>query len=310
MCGDGTCDATETCGSCSKDCGACANSDCGNGTCDITENCLTCSKDCGTCVAGCTKSADPGCGGCACEAEVCAADSYCCSNHWDGSCVSECAATKLITCPAFNDVCGDGICGANEFSSDCPNDCGGSFFYCGDGICSASEQEDCKGCSQDCGFCLTPGLSAAGCGDGQCSGDESCVNCAADCGKCGDYSCACLEDPTCCTEEFGYYCQDLCNTCIAGNGGGSCPVSNCGDGICAGETCSTCSSDCGKCPAYCGDGTCDPGEDKANCPADCGVGCLAKCGKKSKEADGTTCWCDQYCASAGDCCSDKATFCP
>ncbi|MEZ4270273.1 MAG: sugar-binding protein [Myxococcota bacterium] len=48
FCGDGTCNGSETCGSCPKDCGDTCSS-CGNGTCDAGETCSSCSKDCGTC---------------------------------------------------------------------------------------------------------------------------------------------------------------------------------------------------------------------------------------------------------------------
>lgn len=77
------------------------------------------------------------------------------------------------------------------------------------------------------------------------------------------------------------------------HGGSGSNDSYCGDGFCnKGETCSTCSSDCGKCRycgdgkcnnqetcstcakdcgicIYCGDGTCNNGETKATCPSDC-----------------------------------------
>ncbi len=48
----------------------------------------------------------------------------------------------------------------------------------------------------------------------------------------------------------------------------------CGDGICAsgyGESCSTCVADCGVCPAYCGDYSCNGSEDCYSCPGDCGA---------------------------------------
>jgi hypothetical protein len=47
----------------------------------------------------------------------------------------------------------------------------------------------------------------------------------------------------------------------------------CGDGRCSnGETCSSCSSDCGSCqPVYrCGDGVCNGGETCSSCSSDCG----------------------------------------
>ncbi len=47
-CGDGTCDASETCSTCSEDCGVCPPV-CGDGTCDASETCGTCSADCGAC---------------------------------------------------------------------------------------------------------------------------------------------------------------------------------------------------------------------------------------------------------------------
>lgn len=48
----------------------------------------------------------------------------------------------------------------------------------------------------------------------------------------------------------------------------------CGDGSCnGGETCSSCSSDCGVCPptTYCGDGVCNGGETCSSCSTDCGT---------------------------------------
>ena len=68
---------------------------------------------------------------------------------------------------------------------------------------------------------------------------------------------------------------------VAGLGGGAgdftldiTPEPVCGDSICQDETCSSCPSDCGVCPAplVCGDGVCDEGREScASCSADCGV---------------------------------------
>ena len=83
---------------------------------------------------------------------------------------------------------------------------------------------------------LPVGVQAAKpvCGDGKCTGGETYTSCPADCPK----------------------------------------PAVCGDGICAaeaGESCSSCESDCGPCPpSSCNnDGTCNAGEDCINCPGDC-----------------------------------------
>jgi glucose/arabinose dehydrogenase len=49
VCGDGTCNGTESCSTCSADCGACST--CGNGVCNSGETCSSCQADCGTCSA-------------------------------------------------------------------------------------------------------------------------------------------------------------------------------------------------------------------------------------------------------------------
>ncbi|MEM6453735.1 MAG: RICIN domain-containing protein [Acidobacteriota bacterium] len=80
----------------------------------------------------------------------------------------------------------------------------------------------------------------ADCGDGQCrfSDGEDILSCPQDCGL---------------------------------GGGGSSPPPSCGDGLCAGgETCSSCSMDCGFCQT-CGDGLCQPGESNCTCPLDCPI---------------------------------------
>jgi hypothetical protein len=58
---------------------------------------------------------------------------------------------------------------------------------------------------------------------------------------------------------------------IGGGGGGG--GAYCGDGTCdSGETCSSCSTDCGSCSGeYCGDGTCNGDESCTTCSDDCGA---------------------------------------
>ena len=47
VCEDGLCNGTETCDSCSSDCGTCPF--CGDEICDVGEDCVTCTSDCGEC---------------------------------------------------------------------------------------------------------------------------------------------------------------------------------------------------------------------------------------------------------------------
>ncbi len=156
------------------------------------------------------------------------------------------------------------------------------------------------------------------CGDGKCNVAESSQTCPADCpASCDSVAC---DDGDPCTVD---YCQD--GTCAIGGvpdgtscgAAKSCALSQCvlpgcGDGVCvAGETATTCPADC----PICGDGICGKGENNHLCPADCAKpasGCQNLCGWKSQKPGGGVCWCDPNCTPGafGDCCDDKATFCP
>src|SRR4030095_493513 len=104
------------------------------------------------------------------------------------------------------------------------------------GLCSREINEDTTSCPADC-FCP----------NGSCDFGENSISCLADCPvSCGDFFCDPGEDP--------FFCSDDC-------GGGG----NCGNFFCdPGEDESTCPGDC-----FCGNGSCDPGED-STCPGDCG----------------------------------------
>ena len=96
VCGNGTCEAGESCSSCPGDCGACPPV-CGNETCEAGESCSSCPGDCGAC--------PPVCGNGTCEVgESCS------------SCLGDCGA-----CPP---VCGNGSCEIGETCSNCVADCG------------------------------------------------------------------------------------------------------------------------------------------------------------------------------------------
>ncbi len=82
LCGDGDCEANESCSSCAKDCGACPK--CGDGTCNGSDDCSSCPGDCGQC-------AD-------CEDALCAQSESCATCVADcGECLPGCATDLLIS---------------------------------------------------------------------------------------------------------------------------------------------------------------------------------------------------------------------
>jgi len=91
---------------------------CGNGSCETGETKSSCPTDCGGSTgtpAGCDPSPPSGqkfgCGGCACEACVCAADAWCCESGWDGQCATGCQKCNPGYCPGGGGG-GAGGCGA------------------------------------------------------------------------------------------------------------------------------------------------------------------------------------------------------
>jgi len=81
ICGDSSCDGSETCSTCPQDCGVCpVLPDCGDGSCNGTENCSTCPQDCGACPV----------------AFVCG-DGSCNSTENCSSCPQDCGACPVVT---------------------------------------------------------------------------------------------------------------------------------------------------------------------------------------------------------------------
>ena len=331
-CGDGVCDTEggEDCDTCELDCGACPY--CGDGECNGGEDCDTCDVDCGACKGDCcVENGSAGCDDVACQAEVCAIDSFCCENTWDGYCVDcasgqdgyqglDCAGVDA-TCGCEVPVCGDGLCDdtIGEDCDTCPDDCGSCPEPCGDGVCDDTIGEDCDTCDADCGACPF-------CGDGSCDEHEGCSTCSDDCGEClggccesngtpgcDDGACqasVCALDDFCC-ETFW---DSNCANCASGQDGfggldcgavlADCPQCDpCGDGVCddsIGEDCGTCEGDCGACP-FCGDGECNGDEDCASCEGDCGI-CKGDCCESNSSAgcddgacEAAVCEVDGYC---------------
>jgi len=92
---------------------------------------------------------------------------------------------------------------------------------------------------------------------------------------------------------------ETCTTCSKDCG--ACPET-CGNGKCGlGESCATCSDDCGKCPVTCGDNKCEDPETCTTCPADC---CMTGCNPLTSSECGATEQCypggsDTVCGAAG-----------
>ncbi len=230
VCGDdgcggacGTCPEGTYCGAGGKAClpctcegKQCGDDGCGNscGECAEGETCAN-----GVCVpAGCTPQDGPGCGGCACEACVCAADSFCCEVAWDELCVEACSVDCGANCPCVPN-CGDAECGDDGCGGQCPPGCGEGEF-CDAGVCATCtcEGKQCgdDGCGNSCGTC----------GENQfCNDQGQCIPPYPD-------SCLGLNEPSApeCPEGLGYagccdgsgravWCEDgqlFCIDCAAG----------------------------------------------------------------------------------------------
>ncbi len=273
VCGDGFCEPGESCDTCPADCGECGG-DCAHNPCDAGEPldplCSDCVNDvCAVDEFCCNETWDSVCvglaeevcgldcgGGPACGDGVCDIDEDC------ETCPADCGE-----CPPPPPECGDGVCDINEDCETCPADCGECPPpppECGDGVCDIDE--DCETCPADCGECPPPPPE---CGDGVCDIGEDCETCPADCGECPPPppcehelcdtggpldpacdSCAadvCAADPFCCDVAWDGICVGLAEDLCGLDCGPAGP--ECGDGTCeAGESCLTCSTDCGECP--------------------------------------------------------------
>lgn len=206
---------------------------------------------------------------------------------------------------------------------------------CGDGACE--QPEDDVSCPADCGPPADP------CGNGQCDNNESASSCAIDCKpeakviwqclkvKCGAEVSACLPSPACSTGvnsamncfagcNFKSPCNNL-STCVAvfaanpaGDKLAKCGLTECyqgagsaicGDGVCqTGEDKNNCPSDCVANP-ICGDGKCDAPETAQSCPIDCKDGPV--CGDGKCEAPETAQTCGVDCATKAFCGDKKCT---
>lgn len=179
-------------------------------------------------------------------------------------------------------VCGDGKCETGEFNATCPADCKTECKPACDG-----KQCGANGCGGVCGVCgEAKACTDAGkcvavattCGDGECEPGETPTNCSKDCKA----TCA----PNCTGKNCGEIdgCGGLCS--------GPCPEG----GACSAEK--NCIGG-----SKCGNGTCDAGENSANCSKDCKPDCTPACGGKQCGPNG----CGGSCGlcGSGKACTDE-----
>ncbi len=259
-CGNGICEIGEGQVLCPVDC--LYEGFCGDEICNGTEDFERCPEDCKTNI--CDYQTESGC----CKGEVAV---WCfggdqqmmsCEHHpscgWNPEHQSYGCGTDgaedpegllLKDCDEYLAVvCGDGECDEEEDHIICPDDCEPPPEGCGDGECAPGE--DYTLCPEDCYQDGCGKIREEGCCDG--SVLKWCIGSAL-------FMVNCEEDPSCgWADGDGYY---WCGTAGEADPTGMSPL-----------TCTEVEN------AFCGDGLCQSGEDKYNCPADCKPAPLVECG--------------------------------
>ena len=220
----------------------------------------------------------------------CAADD-CGDKSSDGNCWCD------DLCTSYGDCCDNKVA-----ACDCPEVM--CEIYCINGF--ATDENGCEICECKPAFC--GGFAGIACPDGQICIDDPSDDCdnnngGADCGgicvlpeQCGGFAyqpCPagknCIDNPwdDCDPENGGADCGGICVPAPCPDGTAYCAL------FCAGAYPS-------QPPPHCEIPGCVCDEEPA---AD---SCEDNCGGKS---DDGSCWCDSWCESYGDCCSDKADLC-
>jgi len=266
-----------------------AASVCGDGVCDAGEDAASCPEDC-----------LPVCGN-----GVLEPGEQCDDGNTTGG--DGCSATCKI-----ESFCGDGLCQRGEDALSCPEDC---LPVCGNGVLEPGEQCDDGNTTKGDGCSATCQVESF-CGNGLCETGEDPLTCPQDCpGVCGN---GVLEPGEQCDDantKNGDGCSATCQVesfcgnglCESGENALNCPQdcpAVCGDGVLeAGEQCDDgntangdgCSAGCAL-EVLCGNGVCDASEDPLSCPQDC----AAVCGNGTLEPGEQ---CDDGNTTSGDGCS-------
>ena len=173
----------------------------------------------------------------------------------------------------YPDMCSNGVCVECVVAADCDDTNPCTTDACNSGTCSNTNKADGTSCSPPTGGeCLSGTCQAVSC-DVCTSGSDYCGS--HDCGYPWGASCPtaynCIYQSGCwiwdinVCKEATPICDPVTISCVADS-------NYCGDGTCDfGEDCNSCDADCDP---TCGDGNCECGETSASCSADCGGGSL------------------------------------
>lgn len=289
-----------------------------------------CSDEYDACVGACV----PDCNGKECGSNGCGGLCGQCAQGYECNDVGIC---ELGDCTPD---CTGKECGSDGCAGSCGT-CGTGLFCDAQGLCQAGTgPQTCEEIDTCIGNCSGDQVCAQACFDAAIPEAQEVYIAIADCllGECPDWDNACL------TQAIAGVCQDPYNACFGGEvvvcSGWTCDpryydaadgcdcncgcwdpdcdlpdqqLYNCNDG----ETCEQPGVCVGSCvPACdgkaCGDdgcgGTCGECDDGFGCGTDFNchpTTCEGSCGDQSLGG----CWCDEECATYGDCCTDVCTFC-
>ncbi len=307
-CGDGDCSADEDCSSCSQDCGTCQLY-CGDGKCDPTEDCSSCSQDCGACPAYCgdgTCDPNENCGICSQDCGTCPVDEY----HWLESEVPISIQAPMII--EENDTASNsqyifvpldhqGNDGDAEYSVNIKEP--GDYVIWGRVIAPEGDQNSFFVDADGSGDNLWE-LGLTSTWEWQEVNNRDVADPAIFTLSKGAHTITIKQreansriDKIFLTNDFNYTPK--------GEGEEAENLNVCGDGKCdINEDCSSCSKDCGSCPAYCGDGKCNPNENCNSCSKDCGA-----CAPAQPYCGDGTCSSDESCSSCSKDCGVCQSYC-
>jgi len=138
--------------------------------------------------------------------------------------------------------------------------------------------------------------------------DESAVTVLYPAWSCGDGSCDAGEDECSCAADCGGPGAEICDDGVDNDCDG---LADCDDDLCSGDPIA--------CPpppaAFCGDGSCDDGEDRCGCPVDCGAPPASESACSNGEDDDCDGLVDVLdgdcpaCKADGEKCNDSAQCC-